>query len=300
MFERRITKVLEESKMPLNAGEIYDALKLKGRISLYKFRETLGDIRENSEKIEAVSMDNIYGIILDTITDKDILNGFQRRFDKSKLVPDYYYTLKGKKDEAVKNKVAQTLKEHIKDAKIQVSEGIEELGGRKPYSFLDEVMNFMTSKSSEFNNSLLKEFDRRMKKSLKKLKEGVDYVESAKEMLERIQHQSWASEFNQDLDVFAKFITPEIAHQISSSYAQACVNEDEKALSSFYETLQKTMGFSDEIKQALLKESQKGKSGNEAHIMSTLEYETKDAEARSAIKAVHTAVFNIMRSAERW
>jgi hypothetical protein len=110
---------------------------------------------------------------------------------------------------------------------------------------------------------------------------------------------SWARKFNQDLEQFAKIIKPETAYSLSNSYAEAAINENNEQLSRFYQTLKESMHLSDDVITKLIEDSENGRKGTETHIMSTLEYKTKNPEAKGAIKAINTVVYNILRSSGR-
>jgi hypothetical protein len=109
----------------------------------------------------------------------------------------------------------------------------------------------------------------------------------------------WATKFNKDLVRLAKRITPKIAYHLSNSYAEAAINESKEQRLKFYQTLKESMHLSDDIVDKLLEDSENGKKGTETHIMSTLEYETRNPEAKGAIKAINTAVYNVLRSSGR-
>jgi hypothetical protein len=83
----------------------------------------------------------------------------------------------------------------------------------------------------------------------------------------------------------------------------AIVKGNEKEQLDFYKTLQKEMDFSNETLQNLLTDSRPTKgtrSGTEVEIMSVLEHETKNAEAKQAIKAIKDGVRAYMSSKKRW
>jgi len=109
----------------------------------------------------------------------------------------------------------------------------------------------------------------------------------------------WASRFNKDLEKFAQIITPEVAYHLSNSYAEAAINENKEQRVKFFGTLKEGMHLSDDVVAKLLEDSEDGKKGTETSIICTLEHLTKNPEAKGAVKAINTAVYNVLRSSGR-
>jgi len=101
--------------------------------------------------------------------------------------------------------------------------------------------------------------------------------------------------FRKEVNKFGKRITPEQAYSLSDSFNLYTLRRDQDALSSFYSIIQKGTGASDEMIRHLIDENKEINKGGPMSIMDILEKTAKNKEAKGAITATITQIFNLER-----
>ena len=112
-------------------------------------------------------------------------NGFWIKTPKS-----IYCTLRGQKEEAVKQKIVEILEGNIKIENAKIDQEIARLKGKKPYPYVDSIMELLPEAqagSDRVYNFVLNEMDTRMRQKIRLVEGLIEKVESTRSAVENFK-----------------------------------------------------------------------------------------------------------------